>query len=427
MNARAIALEPLSLTVEMKYNEEPLAGLGVAVCPVANVREVDGATVFEAVPAFSGAEADFTDLTDEKNIALAASLNDYAFALNIERDIKSTDISRKAVFSGLTPGLYLIAQAEAENSGFIIAPYLVSVVDSDVIAYPKAESVKHNTDVAPLSVYKVWVGADSLPVSILVQLYRNGAPYGNSVTLNAGNHWSNTWDNLSLKDTWTVDELNAPAGYTKSISGSASGGFVITNTRISNAPTKILISGKKTWRHGGNPANKRPNSIVLQLKANGVLILQKEIGEAEQWSWSIWMDKDDKNGKAIVYTVDEAPVDGYIKTVDGYSLLNIYQDNGDDDTTKPDKRFRWLNTDGSDSSIDEAPDDDGTETVDDYDLFSIHKDGGAVNTGNPAKHPSLPITSDSNNLLLGLSIMGVSFASFATVVIFLTRRRRHRE
>jgi len=183
------------------------------------------------------------------------------------------------------------------------------------------------SDTRSVSVSKVWAGADSPPPgeSILVQLYRGGVPYGNCVTLNAGNRWFYTWEGLDPDGPWTVDEFDVAEGYAKTISGSASTGFVITNTRDPNAPKRMLVNGGKTWNHGSNPAGKWPKSIALRLSANGVFILQKEVGEAEHWSWSIRMDKYGEDGKEIVYTVDEAPVNDYIKAVDGYNVINTYK------------------------------------------------------------------------------------------------------
>ena len=377
---RALGLELSSLTVAMKYNGEPLGGQGVAVCLAASAREVNGSVVFEPAAAFAGAGADFTNLTKERNIALAASLNAYAAAHSVARTTRVTDSGGRAVFTDLVAGLYLVTQADSEQSEYIIAPYLVAVPvmnertrmwDYNVTTYPKTEPLRRGR-VNSLSVYKVWAGAASPAGGILVQLYRDGVPYGNCVTLDAGNLWSHTWDNLGQDGTWTwtVDEFDVPEGFAKAISGGASGGFVITNTFGPGAPQKVLVSGTKTWEHGSNPIHLRPASIVLQLRANGVFILQKEVGEAEHWSWSVRMDKYDKDGREIVYTVDEAPVSGYVKAVDGYNLLNIHNTYG--------------------------------------------------------KPPyTLPRTDDLNNLFAWLAVMGFSLVGLAAVIIIFRRHRRH--
>jgi hypothetical protein len=82
-----------------------------------------------------------------------------------------------------------------------------------------------------LNVNKVRIPEEGHPESILVQLYRNGAAYGNPVRLDSGNSWSYRWTGLNRDYTWTVNELNVPDEYTKTISGNISTGFTITNTR----------------------------------------------------------------------------------------------------------------------------------------------------------------------------------------------------
>ena len=237
--------EPSTLTIIMEYGNKPLDGIKIAICRVADAKEVPGGIVYDAAPSFAGAGADFTNLTEEKNIALAASLDAYASAHNIARSQNVTGSDGKAIFTDFSAGLYLVAQLEVDTSEYIIAPYLVAVPgineqtknwDYNVIAYPKTEPVKRDTGNISIGVHKIWVGTNNPPSSILVQLYKNGQPNGNTVTLNSGNYWSYTWSGLDSAGTWTVDELNVPAGFTKDVSGSVSTGFIITNTKTTDIP-----------------------------------------------------------------------------------------------------------------------------------------------------------------------------------------------
>ena len=243
--AYAIHSEPSSLTVIMKNGEESLHGISVAICRVADATVENNAVFYHATAEFSGVEADFSMMTKENNIALAASLNSYAYANNIVRTLKTTNSSGVSTFTDLPAGLYMVAQMDAQNSGYIIEPYLVAVPafqeaqnkwNYHVSAYPKTEPVKRDDESTSISVYKVWAGTTDTPASIMVQLYRNGVPYGNSRYLNPANFWSYTWTNLSVDASWTVDEYNVPTGYVKTISGNASVGFVITNTRKTSLP-----------------------------------------------------------------------------------------------------------------------------------------------------------------------------------------------
>ena len=476
--AYALNAEALSLTVVMKADDELLRGISVAVCRVADAKTDKGSVVYTAVPAFAGAGADFTNLTKARNIALAANLDAYAAANNIPRGVKVTGSDGKAAYADLSPGLFLVAQVDSENSEYIIAPYLVAVpgahptlrgaMEYNVVALPKTEPVKRDAETTSVRVFKMWKGADSHPASVQVQLLKNGQAHAAAVTLNAGNHWSHTWNGLSPADTWTVDEFDVPAGYTKDISGSAktgyiitntkksdapaasvsvqkvwaggqtggailvqlyrggvpfgncvaldagnqwshtwegldpdgpwtvdefdvdfgyiksivgsaTGGFVITNTRAPGAPEKILLSGGKEWVHGNNPTEKQPKYIELHINANGKFILQKRITAADHWNWNILMDKYDKDGKEIVYTVDESPVAGYGKTVKGFDITNTYS-------------------------------------------------AGGAGPGGPGGPGSTPKTDDTSNLTLWLGLMASSTVGLAALMIILVwRKRRERE
>ena len=239
-SAFAISSKPSSLTVIMECGDEPLEGIDVEICHVAGVTEKNGGIVYYATTEFSGAGADFEDLTKEKNIALAASLSAYASANNKNRLAGATNSKGAVTFTGLSAGLYLVMQANAEISEYIIAPYLVALPimneastgwEYNVTAYPKSEPVKRDNETVSVSVFKVWEGTTNALTSISVQLYRNGIPYGGLVTLDADNYWNHSWTNLNASDKWTVDEINVPVGFVKSVSGSSVTGFIITNTK----------------------------------------------------------------------------------------------------------------------------------------------------------------------------------------------------
>lgn len=243
----AITSQPPNLTVIMKYGDVTLSGIDVAVCLVADAKEEGDGVAYTVAVAFSGTGADFTDLTAEKNIALAAMLDTYACANSVTRSAIITDSDGRAVFIGLSAGLYLVAQRNAESSEYAITPYLVAVPSAnpharnswnyDVVAYPKTGLAKHDDGTISVSVYKIVVGAGNHPDSIEVQLYRNGNPHGAPTTLSIENYWHYTWVGLSPDDTWTVDEISVPVGYRKTISGNVRSGFIITDTRNTQEPT----------------------------------------------------------------------------------------------------------------------------------------------------------------------------------------------
>jgi len=110
------------LTVTMEFGDIILAGVGVSVCLVADLVDTRNPR-YETAAAFAGANPDFEAASDiPKNIALAAILDGYARANNIERITVTTNSQGRAVFSQLDPGIYLIS---LEDGDYILAPYLL--------------------------------------------------------------------------------------------------------------------------------------------------------------------------------------------------------------------------------------------------------------------------------------------------------------
>ena len=66
---------------------------------------------------------------------------------------------------------------------------------------------------------------------MFVTLYGNGEPVGEPVCLSDDNGWSYTWCDLDNTVRWTVDELDVPEGYEKTIKAEKDG-FVIVNMAI---------------------------------------------------------------------------------------------------------------------------------------------------------------------------------------------------
>ena len=142
---------------------------------------------------------------------------------------------------------------------------------------------KYQPGKTSISVIKAWEDGNNQdglrPTDIKVQLYADGTPEGEEITLNAGNQWSYTWSGLDemksgQKIVYTVEEAGKIAGYDTVISGEAKTGYVITN---SHTPELTKISGEKIWDDGNNQDGKRPESITVNLFANGEKIDSKEV------------------------------------------------------------------------------------------------------------------------------------------------------
>ncbi|MDO4842868.1 MAG: Cna B-type domain-containing protein, partial [Phoenicibacter congonensis] len=146
-----------------------------------------------------------------------------------------------------------------------------------------------------------------------------------TATLKAANGWKASWSDLpkyyngQLVE-YSADEVNTPAGYTKSVSGDITKGFTITNRYT---PETIQVSGSKNWNDDGNAAGTRPGSITIRLYANGSEIDHKTVTEKDGWSWN-WtgLNRYDTDHKEISYTISEDAVDGYTSSISGYNVTN---------------------------------------------------------------------------------------------------------
>ena len=94
-------------------------------------------------------------------------------------------------------------------------------------------------------------------------------------------------------------------------------GYDLTNTRVAETD----ISGEKTWVDKDN--KDRPRSIIVNLLANDEKIDSQLVTAEDDWHYTFMtLDKYDREGQLINYTISEEEVEGYQTEVDGYDLIN---------------------------------------------------------------------------------------------------------
>ena len=158
-------------------------------------------------------------------------------------------------------------------------------------SYPLDLSFELSRDTTVVSVTKSWTDDESHPDSVSVQLVRNGADYGDPITLSANNKWTYSWTELPKFDyqnaayVYTVREI-VPAGYSSSVteiqeSGSTtqvwksvdaftSGKTYVLVSSIGALGTGSQSSSKLTWgAYDLTPASDMSNLVRWTVSTSG--------------------------------------------------------------------------------------------------------------------------------------------------------------
>ena len=208
------------------------------------------------------------------------------------------------------------------------------------------------------TVTKIWNDAENQdgkrPESITVSLLADGKETGKTVTLSVENNWKQTISDLpekadgkAIEYTWTEETL--PEGY--ELTDNSKNGTVTTLTNT-YAPETTSISGTKTWDDADNQDGKRPESIVVNLLANGEIAASQTVKADEAGNWTYTFKDLPKyaNGKEITYTVTEEAVEGYETSVDGFNITNTYTT----ETTEVKGSKTWNDADNQDGKRPES-------------------------------------------------------------------------
>ena len=226
-----------------------------------------------------------------------------------------------------------ITSYKIDSVKYYRASDLEEVTEDNLVPAAAFDNTRQEEEKIETSVCKEWDDADNQdgkrPQSILVQLYANGQKLGEPVVLNEGNGWSYGWSDLPVKQdgqtvVYSVKEVGRIPGYESTVTGDVQTGFVITN---SHTPELTNISGEKIWDDGNNQDGKRPESITVNLFANGEKIDSKVVkADAEgNWKYSFKNLPKYADGQLISYTVTEDAVPEYTAEISGTTIINKYQ------------------------------------------------------------------------------------------------------
>lgn len=136
-----------------------------------------------------------------------------------------------------------------------------------------------------------------------------------------------------LKDSYTLKETKAPPGYVLSsdeikISPDDFGSDrSVLKTIINKKETPTInVSGVKKWEDNNNQAGKRPETITVNLLADGLQVDSKKVSEADNWCYEFKELPKFNKDREIIYTVTEDSVAHYTTQIKGFDITNTYQD-----------------------------------------------------------------------------------------------------
>ena len=199
-----------------------------------------------------------------------------------------------------------------------------------------------------VSVEKVWEDKNNQdgvrPDSINVQLYKTVGTTTTSVekVKLTNSKLTHTWTELPQYEKgteikYTVRELDSngnPLEDGKQINGKSGTKYTVKYTTDENGKQIITntykrvttsVSGTKTWVDYDNKYNSRPESITINLLANGEKVDSKTITPQNgSWTYEFEGLPVYKNGQKITYTISEEEVSGYTSNVTGYNVTNTY-------------------------------------------------------------------------------------------------------
>ena len=210
----------------------------------------------------------------------------------------------------------------------------------------------HTPATVDVSVEKKWVGPKGSEVT--VRLLADGKDTGKELKLDADNNWSGAFSGLPKYDhgreiVYTVTEAEVAgvdsSKYETGVAGSASDGYVITNT---NTET-VKVPVEKKWV---GPAG---SEVTVRLLADGADTGRElKLNAGNGWKGSFdGLPKYNADGSEIAYTVTEAEVSGvdsskYGTAVDGDAASGFTITNANKETVDVSGTKSWDDDDDRD-------------------------------------------------------------------------------
>ena len=195
----------------------------------------------------------------------------------------------------------------------------------------------HAPETVTFNIVKEWYDYENndgiRPNSITVRIKADHEEVAQAI-LSEENNWNAIFENLpkyknGIEINYEIVE-DEVEGYTPTISNPIKENdnnvtVVIKNTHEKET-TEIVI--EKVWDDVGNE-NKRPDSITVNIYANGELFETVKITAENNWQLKLENLQKYFSGEEIIYTIEEVELEDYVTDYEGYTIINSYKAKGE--------------------------------------------------------------------------------------------------
>lgn len=195
----------------------------------------------------------------------------------------------------------------------------------------------HAPETVTFNIVKEWYDYENndgiRPNSITVRIKAGHEEVAKAI-LSEENNWNAIFENLpkyknGIEINYEIVE-DEVEGYTPTISNPIKENdnnvtVVIKNTHEKET-TEIVI--EKVWDDVGNE-NKRPDSITVNIYANGELFETVKITAENNWQLKLENLQKYFSGEEIIYTIEEVELEDYVTDYEGYTIINSYKAKGE--------------------------------------------------------------------------------------------------
>lgn len=176
-----------------------------------------------------------------------------------------------------------------------------------------------------------------------------------------------------------------------------------------NMQETIVFQGKEIWIDDCDMYKRRPDSITVNLLANGTKVASKQVIASDDWKFCFENLPKYIDGKIIKYTISGETIKYYTNKVDGSFIVNVY------DLTQEN-----INDNNAETWDDKENETERYESVISEKVIEVKNKEDVVTS---AEERNIPKTGDMQGSILLTSIIVMLFSAIGFAVIALNKKR----